>query len=176
MVERIDGMNAAFLEMESATMHLHIVGVVVVDPSTAPEPVTPERLAQVYAERLHLIPPLRHRLVPVPGRLDRPRWVDDPDVDLDAHIHHHRLGPGAGRTDLERFVDVLDRTMRAINSDYDAKRRGDMALRRPVMHSLPVGTFHAWMKQRGKLGGQNKVPRLHNDRTFIDALTAHIHA
>lgn len=78
--------------------------------------------------------------------------------------------------DMARFVDVLDGTMRELNSDYDAKRRGDMALRRPVLHSVPVGTFHAWMKQRGKLGGQNKVPRLHNDRTFIDALIEHAHA
>ena len=73
-------------------------------------------------------------------------------------------------SDEARFVDVLDTTMRALNSDYDAKRRGDMALRRPVVHAVAHGTFHAWMKQRGKLGGQNKVPRLHNDRTFLDAL------
>ena len=73
-------------------------------------------------------------------------------------------------SDLARFVEVLDRTMRQINSDYDAKRRGDMALRMPLLHSVPRGTFHAWMKSRGKLGGQNKVPRLSNDRTYIEPL------
>lgn len=78
--------------------------------------------------------------------------------------------------DVDRFVDVLDATLRELNSDYDAKRRGDMALRRPVLHCVPSGTFHAWMKQRGKLGGQHKVPRLHNDRTFLDALVEHVHA
>jgi hypothetical protein len=45
-----------------------------------------------------------------------------------------------------------------------------MALRPPVLHVVEQGTFHAWMKQRGKLGGQNKVPRLSNDRSILEAL------
>lgn len=73
-------------------------------------------------------------------------------------------------TDLVQFVTVLDSTMRVSNSDYDAKRRGDMALLLPVVHAVPSGTFHAWMKQRGKLGGQNKVPRLSNDRSYLEEL------
>ena len=72
--------------------------------------------------------------------------------------------------DTARFVQVMDDTMRALNSDYDAKRRGDMALRKPVLHAVAPGTFHAWMKQRGKLGGQNKVPRLSNDRSILDSI------
>ncbi len=72
--------------------------------------------------------------------------------------------------DLDHFVAVLDKELCALNSDYDAKRRGDMALRPPVLHAMPIGTFHAWMKERGRLGGQNKVPRLCNDRRFLEAL------
>ncbi len=72
--------------------------------------------------------------------------------------------------DLDRFTDLLDATMRSLNSDYDAKRKGDMALQRPVIHVVPQGTFHAWMRSRGKLGGQNKVPRLSNDRTYLEPL------
>lgn len=72
--------------------------------------------------------------------------------------------------DPERFVDVLDTTMRELNSDYDAKRRGDMVLQRPLMHVMEPGTFHAWMKERGKLGGQNKVPRLCNERNYLEEL------
>ncbi|MBK9147289.1 MAG: GH3 auxin-responsive promoter family protein [Flavobacteriales bacterium] len=78
--------------------------------------------------------------------------------------------------DLGRFTDALDQAMRALNSDYDAKRRGDMALRRPLVHALPVGTYHAWMRERGKLGGQNKVPRLCNDRALIESILAPVHA
>jgi hypothetical protein len=72
--------------------------------------------------------------------------------------------------DLDTFVQDLDRKLRELNSDYDAKRRGDMVLRHPLLHAVPPGTFHAWMKRRGKLGGQHKVPRLANDRTYLDDL------
>lgn len=69
---------------------------------------------------------------------------------------------------LDRFVEVLDATIRALNSDYDAKREKDIALLRPIVHHAPQGTFYDWMKKRGKLGGQNKVPRLANNREYLD--------
>lgn len=75
---------------------------------------------------------------------------------------------------LDAFIDHLDNTLRAVNSDYDAKRRGDMALRRPLVHDVPSGTFYQWMKGRNKLGGQNKVPRLSNDRAVVERLLADV--
>ncbi|MFD2148588.1 GH3 auxin-responsive promoter family protein [Mucilaginibacter antarcticus] len=72
--------------------------------------------------------------------------------------------------EFERFVDILDQTLRRINSDYDAKRFKDMALRRPIVRRVPQGTFFNWMKEKGKLGGQNKVPRLANNREYVDAI------
>jgi hypothetical protein len=72
--------------------------------------------------------------------------------------------------EFERFVDLLDSTLRQINSDYDAKRFKDMALQRPIVHAVPKGTFFNWMKERGKLGGQHKVPRLANNRDYVDAI------
>lgn len=69
---------------------------------------------------------------------------------------------------LERFGIILDETLRHINSDYDAKRFKDMALKKPTIHAVETGTFYNWMKKRGKLGGQNKVPRLANDREYLD--------
>ncbi|HEX2617410.1 MAG TPA: GH3 auxin-responsive promoter family protein, partial [Flavobacteriales bacterium] len=71
---------------------------------------------------------------------------------------------------IDAFQRVMDDTMRSLNSDYDAKRRGDMALRAPKLHAVPRGTFLQWMKDQGKLGGQNKVPRLMNDRALLDQL------
>ncbi len=73
-------------------------------------------------------------------------------------------------TDLEEFTKVLDEQLRLINSDYDAKRYKDMALLMLKMHSVPEGTFYNWMKKRGKLGGQHKVPRLANNREYLDDL------
>jgi len=72
--------------------------------------------------------------------------------------------------EFERFVDLLDETLRRINSDYDAKRFKDMALRRPIVRKVPQGTFFNWMKEKGKLGGQNKVPRLANNREYMDSI------
>lgn len=69
---------------------------------------------------------------------------------------------------LKKFVDTLDATLRSINSDYDAKRTRDLALVKPIVHQVEEGTFYDWMKRRGKLGGQNKVPRLSNSREYVD--------
>jgi hypothetical protein len=71
---------------------------------------------------------------------------------------------------LEEFARVLDDTLRAVNSDYDAKRTQNLALIAPVVHSAEEGTFYNWMKRRGKLGGQNKVPRLANSREYVDEI------
>jgi hypothetical protein len=73
-------------------------------------------------------------------------------------------------SEFERFVDLLDETLRKVNSDYDAKRFKDMALRRPHVHPVPENTFVKWMKLRGKLGGQHKVPRLANNREYVDSI------
>ena len=69
---------------------------------------------------------------------------------------------------LDRFTIILDETLREINSDYDAKRYKNMALEKPNVHVVKEGTFYKWMKKRGKLGGQNKVPRLSNTREYLD--------
>lgn len=68
------------------------------------------------------------------------------------------------------FCEVLDRTLREINSDYDAKRFKDMALQKPIVHNAPSHTFYNWMQTRGKLGGQHKVPRLANDREYLTSI------
>ncbi len=73
---------------------------------------------------------------------------------------------------LEEFNRVLDETLKAINSDYEAKRHKNMALRPPIVHVGRSGLFHAWLKQNGKMGGQHKIPRLMNDRSKIEELIA----
>lgn len=77
--------------------------------------------------------------------------------------------------DKEKFVHQLDATLRAENSDYDAKRNFDLALSLPRVHFVPSGTFYKWMDKRGKLGGQNKVPRLSNQRDFVEDLKDFCH-
>ena len=77
-------------------------------------------------------------------------------------------------SDIGTFNGVLDDTLRRINSDYDAKRAHDLALVAPVIHPVAENTFYNWMKRRGKLGGQYKVPRLSNSREYVDDLLAMI--
>ena len=69
---------------------------------------------------------------------------------------------------LDYFAEILDNALKALNSDYEAKRYHNMILRQPIIKQLPAGTFYRWLKERGKLGGQNKVPRLSNDRKYLD--------
>ena len=70
--------------------------------------------------------------------------------------------------DMDKFVEALDTTLRKINSDYDAKRYKNLALSLPIVHQAETGTFYQWMRSRGKLGGQHKVPRLSNSREYLD--------
>ncbi len=75
---------------------------------------------------------------------------------------------------LPHFTAELDGALKKLNSDYEAKRYKDIALRMPVLRAVPPGTFEAWLQSKGKLGGQHKVPRLSNDRKFIDEISAFI--
>ena len=107
--------------------------------------------------------------------------------ELDAEVEEYTAGPiyfqGNGKgghewiiefkkppLDAAVFARLLDETLQAINSDYEAKRTAGMALEQLSLRVVPIGTFKDWMKSRGKFGGQNKVPRLSNNRKYIDML------
>jgi len=70
--------------------------------------------------------------------------------------------------DLQYFTVAFDNALKSLNSDYEAKRYQDMVLREPVIREVPANTFYQWLKIKGKLGGQHKVPRLSNDRRYLD--------
>lgn len=72
--------------------------------------------------------------------------------------------------DIEQFANILDKALCEINSDYEAKRYNNITLSRLKIKVLPKGTFMKWMEAKGKLGGQNKIPRLSNSREYADQL------
>ncbi|NOT49990.1 MAG: GH3 auxin-responsive promoter family protein [Chitinophagaceae bacterium] len=72
--------------------------------------------------------------------------------------------------DLAVFTGHLDAALKNANSDYEAKRHKDIALRMPVIHALKKGVFTEWLRSKGKLGGQHKVPRLSNERKFLEEI------
>lgn len=68
------------------------------------------------------------------------------------------------------FTEVLDNALKSLNSDYEAKRYHNLILKEPLLRMAPQGTFYRWLKQKGKLGGQHKIPRMSNERLLSDEL------
>ena len=73
-------------------------------------------------------------------------------------------------SDMELFVRVLDNSLKALNSDYEAKRSLGLSLRKPIIKVVPRNFFYKWMDSKERLGGQNKIPCLGNDRKYVDSL------
>ena len=113
-MQRLSGIDSTFLSLESPTNLFQVGAVSVLDPSTAPAGSPPpyEALRQVIVERLHLLAPFRRRLVSVPGGLDHPRWIEDPDFDIDHHLRQGALPAPGGPAELARYAaDVLSRPL-----------------------------------------------------------------
>jgi diacylglycerol O-acyltransferase len=111
-VERLTGLDAGFLYMETPTLHMHTLKISVVDASDVPGGFTFTRFKEVLQERLHLLPPFRRRIVEVPGRLHHPVWIEDPNFDLALHVR--RVGcpaPGGMREFAELVSDIASRQL-----------------------------------------------------------------
>jgi diacylglycerol O-acyltransferase / wax synthase len=114
-MQRLTGLDAAFLSMETPAAHMQVMGIAVVDPTTATRGFSYEHVRDLVESRLHLIPPFRRRVVEVPLGLHAPIWIEDPDFDLDYHLRRAALPAPGGEHELAAFVaDVagrpLDRT------------------------------------------------------------------
>jgi WS/DGAT/MGAT family acyltransferase len=109
-MQHLTGLDAAFLALETPSAHMHVMGVAVVDPSTVPDTRYDsyyDRVRALLDARLHLVPPLRRRLVDVPFGLHVPAWIDDPDFDLDYHLRRAALPAPGGPRELAAFVADL---------------------------------------------------------------------
>ena len=92
-------------------------------------------------------------------------------MDANAKCRHQWVIEFAQTPDsIEHFASVLDSTLKELNSDYEAKRWKDIALQPLEVIPARKGLFHDWLKEKGKLGGQHKVPRLSNNRQYIDEM------
>lgn len=78
--------------------------------------------------------------------------------------------------DFELFKKSLDKALQDVNSDYEAKRYKDLNLLPPKVHLVPEGSFYKWFHSKGKLGGQNKMPRLSNDRKYVEEMLSIINS
>src|SRR4051812_41045953 len=107
-MRQLSSLDAQFLAVESARIYGHVAFLGIYDPSTAPGGVlgAPE-IKRLLEERLHLLPPLRWRLVEVPLGLDLPYWADDPDFDLDFHVRETAVPPPGSDRQLAETVSRL---------------------------------------------------------------------
>jgi diacylglycerol O-acyltransferase / wax synthase len=111
-VQRLSGVDALFVETETKRMPQAVVAVLVLDPAGIPGGYSFELIKDHWASRLDAIPNFRRRLVHIPLRLGMPMWVDDPDFNIDAHIHRAGLPSPGGQRELEEFVaDVAGRSL-----------------------------------------------------------------
>ncbi|HEX4539779.1 MAG TPA: wax ester/triacylglycerol synthase family O-acyltransferase [Acidimicrobiales bacterium] len=111
-MERLTGIDAGFLYMETPTLHMHTLKISIVDPTTVPGGYSFARVGEVLGERLHLVPPFRRRLVEVPGGLHHPLWVEDPEFDLAHHLHRAQIAaPGGPRQLGELISDIASRQL-----------------------------------------------------------------
>ncbi len=92
--------------------------------------------------------------------------------DKEAAAHEYIIEFEKEPDNLDAFIEALDEKLKNLNSDYDAKRSADLMLQKPRVISVPKDTFFKWLKSKGKIGGQNKVPRLFNDRKYVDEIQA----
>jgi diacylglycerol O-acyltransferase len=114
-MERLSGLDASFLYLETPALHMHVSMAAVFDPATVPGGYSFDKVRALVSERLALAPVFRRRLVEVPFRLGHPYWVDDPDFDVDYHLRRAALPSPGGLAELARFTGEvcgrpLDRT------------------------------------------------------------------
>ncbi len=111
-VQQLKGLDAAFLAMETPSVYGHVGSLCVLDPDTAAEPLTLERITAVIGSRLHLVPPFRRRLATVPFGFDQPYWVEDPDFDIEYHVRELALPePGGDRQLTEQAARLHSRPL-----------------------------------------------------------------
>ncbi|MGH2686307.1 MAG: WS/DGAT/MGAT family O-acyltransferase [Actinomycetota bacterium] len=101
------GQDASFLYNETPRQHMHTLKIAVLDPSTVPGGYSFEKVKEALAARLHLLPPFRRRVVRVPLDLHHPLWVEDPDFDLDTHVHRAVVPPPGGRDEFDDLISEI---------------------------------------------------------------------
>ncbi|HJP66081.1 MAG TPA: wax ester/triacylglycerol synthase domain-containing protein, partial [Actinomycetota bacterium] len=101
------GVDAGFLYMETPTLHMHTLKVGVVDPSAVPGGYSFQRFQEELEKRLHLLPPFRRRIVPVPLGLNHPVWIEDGAFDLSYHVRRVGVPPPGGPREMDELIGEI---------------------------------------------------------------------
>jgi WS/DGAT/MGAT family acyltransferase len=146
-MERLSGMDASFLYTETPTGHMHVTGVIVIDAAEMVGGYQFERLVELIQQRLHRLQPFRRRLVEVPMQFDHPVWIEDPDFDINNHMHRVTW-PQPG--DTAALADLV----------------GDLTSR-PLDRTRPL--WEMWVAEGGADGKVALISKIHH--SAIDGVT-----
>ena len=100
-MQRLTGLDAGFLYMETPVSHMHVGSAGIFDPTTVPGGYSFDKVRELVENRLDLLPPFRRRLATVPFALHHPIWIEDPDFDLEYHLRRSAVPPPGGIEELE---------------------------------------------------------------------------
>ncbi len=125
-MDRLSGLDASFLYLESGSQLMHVCGVIVLDPATIPGGYEFSRFKEELSQRVSGIPMFNRKLKFVPGRIDFPIWVTDDEFDIDRHVHR-LAAPVSGqraRADRGRGPPCRDTSRPGAAALGDARDRG----------------------------------------------------
>ena len=105
-MERLTGIDASFLYMETPTLHMHTIKVAVLEPAPGVD-YSIERVTADLRERLHLLPPFRRRVIDVPLGFHHPVWIEDPTFDLDRHVRRATVPAPGGPRELDSVISRI---------------------------------------------------------------------
>src|SRR3546814_74318 len=106
-MQRLTGLDASFLALETPSSHMHVASLTVLDATEVPGGIGLDHLIDIYSQRLHLALPFRRRLVEVPFGLHHPLWIEDPDFDIRNHIRHTAVPRPGSTMQLANLVSRL---------------------------------------------------------------------
>lgn len=111
-MQRLTGLDATFLYLETPANHMHVGSLAIFDPSTVPEGYQYEKVVDLVRDRLPLLPPFRRRLKEIPFQLNHPVWVEDPDFDIYNHMRRVAVpAPGGMAEVAELAADFMGRQL-----------------------------------------------------------------
>lgn len=150
-MQRLNGVDSAFLSLETPTMHMHIVGVILLDPSTLPGGYSFEGLKRLIISRLHRMPPFYRRVRRVPLGIEHPYWVNDPNFDIDNHVRRATIPAPGGSAELGKLVGEI--ASKKINRDrplweitvVEGLEGGNVALITKMHHAAADGMASGYL-------------------------------
>jgi diacylglycerol O-acyltransferase len=144
-LKRLSGLDAAFIAAETPSNHMHMMAVMLLDPTTIPGGYSFEKFKGFIASRLHVVPPLRRRLLEVPLGLARPFWVEEDEINVDLHVRRVAVPRPGGPRELAAMAE--DMNGRQLDRDaplwemavVEGLQNGSIALLAKIHHSLMDG-------------------------------------